>query len=141
MWRKVIAAVLALAVPAAASAGPLKDAVEKAGRDLSTAQQKETSGRSRGRLWTSIALIGAGGALATFGGLEVGESETGSPDADDADGAETGKDSDAWGKVMLGGGIAAAALGSFFLMTGRKQSGPVVSVGSKRVAVRHTVRF
>lgn len=141
MWRKVIAMVLALTVPAVASAGPLKNAVEKAGRDLAAAQSTETQDRGRGRFWMSIALIGGGGALATLGGLELGESESGQPDSDDADGSETGKDSDAWGKAMLGGGIGAVALGSFFLLTGRTKSGPVVSVGAKGVAVRHTVRF
>ncbi len=85
MWRKVIAAMLALAVPAAVSAGPLKDAVEKAGRDLAAAQSTETQGRSRGRFWTSIVLIGGGGALATLGGLEIGESETPTTDSDDSD--------------------------------------------------------
>jgi hypothetical protein len=141
MWRKVIAAMLALAVPAAASAGPLKDAVEKAGRDLATAQSGDASLRGRGRFWTSIALIGGGGALATLGGLELGESETGTTDSDDADSSDTGKDSDALGKAMLGGGIAAAVLGSVFLITGRKKSGPVLSVGPTGVSVRHTVRF
>ena len=141
MWRKVIAAILALAIPAAASAGPLKDAVEKSRRDLAAAQSQEAATRGRGPFWTGIALIGGGAALATLGGLELGESETGAPDADDADGSDSGNDSDAWSKVMLGGGIAAAALGSVLLIKGRKKSGPVVSVGPKRVSVRHTFRF
>lgn len=91
MWRKVIAMVLALTVPAVASAGPLKNAVEKAGRDLAAAQSTETQDRGRGRFWMSIALIGGGGALATLGGLELGESESGQPDSDDADGSEPEK--------------------------------------------------
>jgi hypothetical protein len=37
---------------------------------------RETLTRGRGRFWTGIALIGGGAALATLGGLELGESET-----------------------------------------------------------------
>ena len=43
-------------------------------------------------------------------------------------------------KAMLGGGIAAAALGSVLLLTGRK-SGPSVSLRGSGVVVKHTVRF
>lgn len=142
MLRKAIAVVLALSVPASAAAGPLKEAVEKSGRDLA-AQTQQSPSHGRGRFWASIALMGGGGALAALGGLELGgsEDEGGTGDSDDAAGSETGKDSDAWSKAMLGGGIAAAALGSVLLFTGRKKSGPAVLVGPKGLAIRHTVRF
>jgi hypothetical protein len=147
MWRRIVALFLALTVPAAASAGPLKDALEKAGRDIA-AQSKETPTRSRTRFWTSIALIGGGATLATLGGVELGDDESGPDDGEDMDDSDDGEDSDGWGKkAMIGGGIAAAALGSVLLITGRQKvtgnqkSGPVVSVGPKGVSVRHTVRF
>jgi hypothetical protein len=147
MWRKIIAVVLALTVPAAASAGSLKDAVAKAGRDIA-AQSKETQTRSRTRFWTSIALIGGGATLATLGGVELGDDESGPDDGEDMDDSDDGEDSDGWSqKAMIGGGIAAAALGTVLLITGRQKgtgqqkSGPVLSVGPKGVAVRHTVRF
>jgi hypothetical protein len=140
MWRRIIATVLALAVPVGASAGPLKEAAEKAGRDLGSTQREEP--RSRARWWTSIALIGGGAALSTLGGIEFGDDETGSDDGEDVNGSDDGEDSDGWGdKAMLGGGIAAAAVGSVLLLTGRKKAGPVVSLTPGGVAVRQTVRF
>ena len=148
MWRKIIAVLLALTVPAAASAGQLKAAVEKAGRDIATAQAQETPTRSRTRFWTSIALIGGGATLATLGAVEIGDDESGPDDGEDMDDSDDGEDSDGWGqKAMIGGGIAAAALGGVLLFTGRhkntgsQKSGPSVSVGPKGVAVRHTLRF
>lgn len=142
MWRKIIAMTLALAIPAGASAGPLKEAAEKAGRDMALAQRDETRSRSRARFWTGIALIGGGGALATLSRVELGDDETGADDGEDNDASDDGEDSDGWGnKAMLGGGIAAAALGGVLLFTGRKKSGPEVSVRPGRVAVRQTVRF
>ena len=73
---------------------------------------------SRGRLWTSIALIAGGAALAVLGGIELGDSDRG-PDEDmDTDDAPGEDDGDAWEKVMLGGGIAAAGVGAILLMTG-----------------------
>jgi hypothetical protein len=140
MWRRLIATILALTVPAGASAGPLKKAAERAGRELAVAQREEI--RNRGRFWTGIALIAGGGALAALGSVELGDDETGPDDPEDLDSSDDGEDSDGWGnKAMLGGGIAAAALGGVFLLTGRKKPGPVLSVRRDGVTVRHTVRF
>src|SRR5688572_9075905 len=139
MWRAVTALVLAIALPVSASAGPLKDAAEKAGRDLSRAQQHET--RNRGRFWTGIGLIAGGGLMATLGALELGDDETGPDDGEDFDDSDDGEDSDGWGdKALIGGGIAAAALGGILLFTGR-DSRSTVSVRPGRVTVRHTLRF
>jgi hypothetical protein len=140
MWRKLIALVLTLAVPAGASAGPLKDAVDKAARELALTEQNTDAG-GRGRFWTGIALIGGGGVLATLGALELGDDETGPDDGEDLDDSDDGEDSDGWGNnALLGGGIAAATIGGILLMTGRK-SGPVLSVRPGRVTVGQTVRF
>lgn len=140
MWRRIMAAVLALIVPAGASAGPLKEAAEKAGREMARAQREAP--RNRGRFWTGIALIGAGGALATLGSIELGDDETGPDDGEDFDGSDDGEDSDGWGnKALIGGGVAAVTVGSVLLLTGRMKSGPVVSVRPGGVTVRHTVRF
>jgi hypothetical protein len=143
MFRKLIALVLALAVPAGASAGPLKDAAEKAGRELATSTPPQETGRG-GRFWTGIALIGGGAVLGSIGAVEVGgeeEDEGLNDDGEDADDSDDGEDSDWTGKAMLGGGIAAATIGGILLLTGRERSGPVVSVRPGGVAVRQTVRF
>jgi hypothetical protein len=140
MWRVVTALVLAIALPVSASAGPLKDAIEKAGRDLSNAQQQQET-RNRGRFWTGLALVAGGGLMTTLGALEVGDDETGPDDGEDADDSDDGEDSDGWGnKALIGGGIAAAALGGILLFTGR-DSRSTVSVRHGRLTVRHTVRF
>ena len=66
MWRKIVAVGLVLALPGAASAGPIKESAEKATRELALAQA-ESETRSRGRLWTGISLIAGGGVLAALG--------------------------------------------------------------------------
>lgn len=141
MWRGLIALALMLALPAGASAGPLKDAVEKAGRDLGAAQAQQERGRSRARLWSGIALIAGGGALAALGGFEFRDDETGPDDGEDFGPEDDGEDSDGWGnKAMIGGGIAAATIGGVLLLTGRS-SGPSVSSRRGGVVVRQTLRF
>lgn len=141
MWKRIVAMGLALALPAGASAGPLKEAAERAGRELAQTQRDEKT-PSRGRFWTGIALIAGGSTLAALGGLELGDDETGPDDGEDLDDSDDGEDSDGWGnKALLGGGIAAATVGGLLLITGRKKSGTVVSMHPGRVTVRHTVRF
>ena len=126
----------------------VKERLPESGADLGLVakwlvpQSDEISGRSPTRFWTSIALIGGGGALATLSTVELGDDETGPDDGEDGDDSDDGEDSDGWGnKAMLGGGIAAAALGTVLLVTGRKKSGPEVSIRPGGVAVRQTVRF
>jgi hypothetical protein len=129
-----------VALPASASAGPIGAAAEKAGRELALAQQERET-RDRTRFWTGIALLAGGGALAALSGLEIGDDETGPDDGEDFDDSDDGEDSDGWGgKALIGGGIAAAALGGFLLIKSR-DSGPSVSVRPGRVTVRHTLRF
>jgi hypothetical protein len=154
--KQLTATLVAIALPTAASAGPTSSvagrvaaepaerpiaaAVAKAGSRIASKQEGE--GKSRGRFWTSIALIAGGGALISLSAFEFGDDETGPDDGEDIDGSDDGEDSDGWGsKAMLGGGIAAAGLGTVLLMTGAKKSGPVVSVKQGRFSVRHTVRF
>lgn len=141
MWKRTIAVLLALALPGAVSAGPLKDAAEKAGRELARIQQREEP-RSRARFWTGISLIAGGGTLAALSGLEIGDDEPGPDDGEDLDNSDDGEDSDGWAnKALLGGGIAAATVGGVLLLTGRRASSPRISVQPGRMAVRHTVRF
>jgi hypothetical protein len=141
VWTKLVALGLILALPVSASAGPLSDAAEKAARELAArASQSEAQTRSRGRFWTSIALIAGGGALAVLGGIELGDSDSGSNESEDADDAAGVDDGDGAEKVMLGGGIAAAGVGAILLMTGRK-SGSSISVRPGRLTVGHTIRF
>ena len=139
MWRTFTALALLLVFPGSASAESLKEAVERAGRDLSSAQQQQET-RNRGRFWTGIGLIAGGGALALLGGLEVGDDETGPDDGEDVDESDDGEDSDGLNKALIGSGIAAAALGGVLLFTGR-DSGPSLSVRRGRVTVRQTIRF
>jgi hypothetical protein len=140
MVKKLTALLVALAVPVQVSAGPIKEAVEKAARQAANTQPAEPK-PSRTRFWTSIALIGGGGVLTTLGAVEIGDDETGPDDGEDFDDSDDGEDSDGWGnKAMIGSGIAAAALGGVLLFTGKK-SGPVVSIKPGRVVVRQTVRF
>ena len=144
MWRRLTVFILVISLPGSVSAGPLKAAAEKAGRELVRAQVEQET-RGRGRFWTGIALIAGGGVLATLGSVELGDDETCTEDREDSDDSDDGEDSDGWGnKAMIGGGIAAAALGGVLLITGRKsnqKSGPTVSVNRGRVIVRHTVTF
>jgi hypothetical protein len=152
MWRKIIAGALALAVPAGASAGPagaavgstkagpIEAAIERAGTEIVAAKRQE--GQSRGRFWTSIALIAGGGVLGALSFTELGDDETGPDDGEDIDESDDGEDSDGWGnKAMLGGGIAAVALGGVLLMTGAKHRGPSVAVKRGGFAVRQTITF
>jgi hypothetical protein len=140
MGRKLVAIILALALPLTASAGPLKEAIEKAGRNIAVAQQ-DVQTRSRGRFWTSIALLAGGGVMMALGSMEVGDDESGPDDGEDVDESDDGEDSDGWGnKALIGGGIASAALGGTLLITGRK-SGPVMTIRPGTVTVRHTIGF
>ena len=76
MCRKIIATLLALSVPAGAAAdpgglaGPIREAIERAGREIVVAQREE--GRCRGRFWTGIGLIAGGGVLGTLGQCRTG---------------------------------------------------------------------
>ena len=151
MLKRLVAAALVIALPVTAWAGerpvaansaaqtPIRAAIERAGRDL-TAVERE-GGQSRSRFWSAIALIAGGGVLTTLGAVELGDDEAGPDDGEDLNGPDDGEDSDGWGhKAMLGGGIAAAALGSVLLMTGKSQV-PSVSLKRGGFTVRHTVRF
>jgi len=139
MWKRLTAAVLALAMPGSASAGPLRDAIDKAGREIVVEQVDQP--RSRARFWSGIALIAGGGVMTVLGGIEIGDDEVGPDDGEDFDNSDDGEDSDGWNKGLLGGGIAAATLGGVLLLTGRKKSGPVVSMTPGQVSVRQTIRF
>lgn len=140
MWRNLTALVLALVLPASASAGPLIDAAEKAARERGRADGQD-QGRSRHRFWSGMALVIGGGTLAALSGLELGDDETGPDDGEDSDDSDDGEDADGWGgKAMLAGGVAAATLGAFLVITGR-DSGPTLSIRPGRVMVRHTLRF
>jgi hypothetical protein len=141
MWNRFIATILVLAVPASAAAGPLKEAVEKAARELASSQQSDST-RSRARFWTGIALLAGGGVLTTLGSVELGDDESGPDDGEDLDDSDDGEDSDGWGnKALIGGGIAAAGVGAVILLTGRSGSGPVVSMKPGGFGIRQTVRF
>ncbi|HEY7498485.1 MAG TPA: hypothetical protein VH740_08225 [Vicinamibacterales bacterium] len=160
IWKKIVAAIVALALPAGASAGPIRAsldpvrsglmepqperpiarAVARTGSKIAPAQRE--IGRSRTRLWTSVALLAGGSALGVLSRVELGDDEAGPDDGEDLNGSDDGEDADGWGsKAMLGGGIAAAALGGVLLMTGGKKRGPAVSVNHGGFAVRHTLRF
>jgi hypothetical protein len=126
--------------PSVSSAGPLKASAQKTARELAARQQD--GGRSRGRFWTGIGLLAGGGLLTVLGSLELGDDETGPDDGEDLDDSDDGEDSDGWGnKALIGGGIAAAAVGGVLLLTGCNKSGPVVSAKPGAVAVRHTISF
>jgi hypothetical protein len=129
---------LILVVPGRALAGPIRESAEKAAREM--AREQAPDSRSKGRLWTGIALIAGGGVLTALGGFEIGDDETGPDDGEDVGPADDGEDSDGLNKAMLGGGIAAATLGGVLLLTGRK-SGPKISVNAGGASMRYTVKF
>lgn len=141
MLKTVTALVVAVALPASVSAGPIGEAAEKAGRELAVAQQERET-RHRGRFWTGLALLAGGGTLVALSGLELGDDDdTGPDEGEDFDDSDDGEDADGWGeKALIGGGVAAAALGGFLLFTGRNP-GPSVSLRPGRVTVRQTIRF
>jgi hypothetical protein len=141
MCKGTIALILALAMPAAASAGPLSEAVEKAGKELS-AKEAEKDTRGRARFWTGIALLSGGGVLTALGSVELGDDEKGPDDGEDVNGSDDGEDSDGWGNTaLLGGGIAAATVGGILLLTGHHRATPAVSFQRGGMTVRQTVRF
>lgn len=138
----VLGLMLALGLPQALSAGPLREAVGKAGRELAAAKQdQEKPGNAR--KWTGWGLIAAGAVLATLGSLELGDDESGPDDGEDFDNSDDGEDSDGWGnKALIGGGVAAATVGGVVLLTGRHgKPATTVSARSHRVTIQHTVRF
>jgi hypothetical protein len=139
MWRQVIAVLLSLVIPVAASAGPLRDAAEKAARETSLAQQPSADSGSRSRFWTGIALLAGGALLVTLGAVEIGDDEGGPDDEEDLDDSDDGEDADI-NKALIGSGVAAAALGSWLTISGRRST-TAVSPTRGRVVVRHTVRF
>jgi hypothetical protein len=139
MCRRLIALLLAWSIPGTAVAGPLKEAAEKAALEIALARQPE-GGQRHARLWTGIALLAGGGLLTTLGAFEIGDDESGPDDGEDLDESDDGEDSDGANKALVGGGIAAAALGGVLLLTGRKST-PSVSLRRSGVVVRHTVRF
>jgi hypothetical protein len=107
MLRKIIATVMALAVPVAVSvdslrapASPLKEAIEKSGREISATQTVET--KSRGRFWTGIASSLAGAHRRGLSAVEFGDDEVGPDDGEDSDNSDDGEDSDGLNKAMLG---------------------------------------
>lgn len=136
MWRRLAALVLMVTLPASATAGPLKEAAERAGRALGTTQPPSAP-RGRGRVWTGIALIAGGAALTIVGAIEMREDD----DATDAGDESAGEDSSGLEKAMLGGGLGAVAAGGVLLLTGRHQASPSVAVGRGRLVARHTIRF
>jgi hypothetical protein len=141
-WTKIVALGLVLLLPASASAGPLSEAAEKAARELAMVQsQSKQNRRSRGRFWTSIALIAGGGVLAVLGGIELGDGDSGSDEDTDTDDVVGTDDGDSSEKVMLGSGIAAVGVGAILLMTGGRRSSPAITARPGRLAIRHTIRF
>jgi hypothetical protein len=141
MWMKIVAGTLILTLPGSVSAGPIMSAAEKAVRGL--AQPRVERETHRGRFWTAIALIAGGGVLATLGAMEIGDDDDDDIDDDleDADDSDDGEDADGWGnQALLGGGIAAAAVGGVILLRTRSANASV-SVRSNTVTLRHTIRF
>lgn len=137
MWRGLVAFVLVLTLPVPVIAGPLQEAAERAARAQAVTQPPPAP-RSRGRLWTAVALIAGGAALTVVGALETREDDAGTDtDSDEPAGA----DSNGLEKTMIGGGLAAVTAGSVLLLTGRHQASPSVATGRGRLVVRHTIRF
>ena len=143
MWKRIAAALLCLAVPANVSAGPLKDSMERAARELATAPEAQVE-RGRSRFWIGIALIAGGGTLVVLGATgafddDRNDAEDGDPEEiNDADG-----DDPEWANTaMTYGGIGAVALGGYILWKGWGSPSPArVTLRPGRVEVRHSLRF
>ncbi len=122
MWRRIVATFLACSLPAMASAGPIADAAAREARQQALAQTDGAGGR--GRFWTGLALIGAGGVLAALGGSELGgEDNAANEPPEPEDGGE------GTGKAMLAGGVAPHSAAA-------KASPPPVPIGSGSVMQR-----
>lgn len=138
MFKTVTALVLAVLLPGSASAGPIREAAEKAARELARETRQVDDGKGK-RFWTGVALLVGGGAMTALGSFELGDDEMGPDDGEDFNDSDDGEDSDT-NKPLIGAGIAAAALGSWLVFTGRHYS-PSVSIRPGKVTVRHTLRF
>jgi hypothetical protein len=104
-------------------------------------EQSEQNTRGRGRFWTGIALIAGGGLLAVLGGIEIADSDSGPDEDADTDDEPGTDDGDSAEKVMMAGGLAAAGVGAFLLLTRGRGSSPAISAGPSRFTVRHSIRF
>jgi hypothetical protein len=136
MAARLIAMALALTVPSSASAGPLKDAIERAAREAAFAQAQDSPAQTNSSRWPAIALLVAGGTLITLGAAEVFDDEDGADDVEDTDESDDGEDSD-WGNTALTiGGIAAAGAGGWMLISGRNSPSRNPSI-----AIGRSVRF
>jgi hypothetical protein len=133
MMKKIVAMVLALALPATASAGPLMEAAERAARELTQAQAESQDGR--GRFWVGIVLLGAGATLGVLGGTEFRDDEDEPGDIDEVD------DGDVTEKAMFFGGLAAAGLGTVLIVRGHNSAVMRVVARPGRVMVKQSVRF
>lgn len=130
--KRVTTLVLAMMLTAnVASAGPLRDAVARAGQ--TTRPARAASGENK-MLWPGLALVGAGTLLALYGfthatGAEIGSNQAGT--------SVSISEKHATGVGFAG--LAVAGVGGALLMIGSKQSQPnrkvIVSLNSV------TVRF
>src|SRR5262245_24961402 len=104
MLKRLVAAVLAIALPVSSWAGekpssapatdptPIRTAIARAGREIAVVERQE--GQSRSRFWSGIALIAGGGVLTTLGALELGDDEAGPDDGEEINGSDDGEDND-----------------------------------------------
>ena len=143
MWKRIAAAILCLAVPANVSAGPLKESMERAARELPTAQEAQVE-RGPSRFWTGIALIAGGGALVVLGATEAFDDDRNDAEAGDPEEMidDDGDDQDWANTAMTYGGLGAVALGGYILWKGWGSPSPArLTLRPGRVEVRHSLRF
>ena len=140
MWRKLVAIVFVIVIPAGASARSAQGSSGESRLENRT----RSSQRAHWRPTTFLdehCPISAGGVLTMLGAVEFGDDEDGPDDGEELDDSDDGEDSDGWRRnSLMGGGIASAALGIVMLITGRR-SGPVMTIHPKGIAVRHAIRF
>ncbi|HQZ39772.1 MAG TPA: hypothetical protein PLH72_12110 [Vicinamibacterales bacterium] len=145
MFRHLVAITVALLLPVVTTAGPIRDAINRAGQEPPAV----TTTQRHGSMWPGLLVASGGAALIGFGIAEMGNGrsdgasnsdmvEGQSRAGDSAEGRE--RDSRASAGCLIGG-VAAALLGGLLVLRARRARATAILVAPGRVGVQHSVGF